>query len=210
KVVDWTAYKHLEVLNCTCGIWSSGSAEDYTSIISITGEPLITTMSLNPNDPAFSKTRDFVIPPQAKSGYGLWQNQKERTRLRCEHLDYWNSTAEKTGTGRSVDAMIGPMAAWAPPPHGMNSSGDYTMMWNALDYPSLALPVTTVDPELDKVKPPHQFLSEDDEAAYALYEGPELFKDAPIGLQVVGRTGEDEAVIAMGEIIDKALKESKK
>ncbi|KIJ25609.1 hypothetical protein M422DRAFT_55911 [Sphaerobolus stellatus SS14] len=191
----------------------SGSAEDYASVTSITGEPLITTMSLNPNDPTFSKTRNFLIPPQAKSAYGLWQIQKERTRLRCEHLDYWNSTAEKTGTGRPVDAIIGPMAAWAPPPHGMNSSADYTMMWNALDYPSLAFPVTTVDPKLDKVKPPHQFLSEDDEAAYALFildEGPELFKDAPIGLQVVGRTGEDEAVIAMGEIIDKALKESKK
>ncbi|KAG6896138.1 hypothetical protein C0993_008733 [Termitomyces sp. T159_Od127] len=40
----------------------------------------------------------------------------------------------------------------------------------------------------------------------ALVDEPETFKDAPIGFQVVGRTHEDEAVIAMAEIVDAALK----
>jgi len=37
-------------------------------------------------------------------------------------------------------------------------------------------------------------------------DDPETFKDAPICIQVIGKTLEDEAVIAMGEIVDLALK----
>lgn len=35
---------------------------------------------------------------------------------------------------------------------------------------------------------------------------PEVFRDAPVGLQLVGRTLEEESVIAMTEIVDAALK----
>jgi len=37
-------------------------------------------------------------------------------------------------------------------------------------------------------------------------DDPETFKDAPICIQVIGKTLEEEAVIAMGEIVDLALK----
>ena len=37
-------------------------------------------------------------------------------------------------------------------------------------------------------------------------DDPETFKDAPICIQVVGKTLEEEAVIAIGEIVDSALK----
>lgn len=38
---------------------------------------------------------------------------------------------------------------------------------------------------------------------------PELFDNAPVGLQLVGRCQEEEAVIAMTEIVDAALKQAK-
>ena len=95
------------------------------------------------------------------------------------------------------------------------------MAWSALDLPSLAFPVTTVDPVLDVPKPPHDFLSDIDKVIYELCKSyfeiimlyfhcdvadtPERFKDAPVGLQVLARPQEDEAVLGMGEIIDKAL-----
>jgi amidase len=41
-----------------------------------------------------------------------------------------------------------------------------------------------------------------------LSDKPETFKDAPISIQVVGRTLEEEAVIAMSEIVDAALKKA--
>lgn len=95
------------------------------------------------------------------------------------------------------------------------------MVWNALDFPGLVFPVTTVDPVLDTPKPAHDFLSDTDKLIYELCKSnfeiiklyfhydvadtPERFKDAPVGLQVLARPQEDEAVLGMGEIIDKAL-----
>jgi amidase len=43
-----------------------------------------------------------------------------------------------------------------------------------------------------------------------IIDHPDKFKDAPLCIQVVGRTLEEEAVIAMGEIVDLALKSQMK
>ena len=40
------------------------------------------------------------------------------------------------------------------------------MVWNLLDYPACAFPVTKVDPVLDRPKPAHKFLSEADQKIY--------------------------------------------
>ena len=44
-------------------------------------------------------------------------------------------------------------------------------------------------------------------SVFSLPDDPELFHGLPIGLQLVGRTLEEEAVIAMTEIVDRALKD---
>ena len=43
-----------------------------------------------------------------------------------------------------------------------------------------------------------------------LDDSPETFKNAPVALQLVGQCQEDEAVIAMTEIVDAALKAKQK
>lgn len=47
-------------------------------------------------------------------------------------------------------------------------NADYTIVWNVLDCPALAFPVTTVDPVLDASKRAHEFLSDDDIAIYEM------------------------------------------
>jgi amidase len=54
------------------------------------------------------------------AAYELWQIQKARRDLRQEYLAHWAKTAEVTETGRPVDAIIAPCAAYAAPPHGLN------------------------------------------------------------------------------------------
>lgn len=39
-----------------------------------------------------------------------------------------------------------------------------------------------------------------------LADDPDLFHGLPVGLQLIGRTQEEEAVIAMTEVVDRALK----
>jgi amidase len=102
------------------------------------------------------------------------------------------------------------------------------MIWNALDYTALVLPTgLSVDPVLDAKKPAHTFYNSLDKANYNFcmefsfivfhlalissicVDDPQSFKDAPICIQIIGRTLEEEAVIAMGEIVDSALKKPK-
>ena len=102
------------------------------------------------------------------------------------------------------------------------------MVWNVLDYTALVLPTgLSVDPVLDAKEPAHIFYNDLDKKNYdfcmenlfifpstslsyshnPMYvDDPETFKDAPICIQVVGKTLEEEAVIAIGEIVDSALK----
>lgn len=102
------------------------------------------------------------------------------------------------------------------------------MVWNTLNYPACAFPVTTVDPVQDPVQPRDKFLGEQDKENHAVCmstvrlldalaaahnplfpDNPETYKNAPVGLQLAGQTLEDEAVVAMTEIVDKCLKEYK-
>ncbi|KAG1755245.1 general amidase [Suillus paluster] len=203
KVVDWKPIKHRLLGEVTRDIWNAASAEDFMITTSVTGEPIIATMELD----------DVVASslPQKSGGitaYQLWQVQKLRQNIRKEYLDHWEATASETGTGRPVDAIICPAAPYAATPHGKNCYGYYTMVWNALDYPAAIFPVTTVDPILDGKELTHDFYDEIDKKVYEMYD-PEKFKNAPVGLQLVGRTLEEEAVIRMTEIVDAALAAAK-
>jgi len=134
----------------------------------------------------------------------LWQLHKEKRNLRKAYLDHWEATVSQAGTGRPVDAIIAPVAPYTAVPHGLNSDAFYTTLFNILDYACVGFPVTLADKDLDIADPPHEFRNHEDEAVYRMYV-PELFHGLPVGLQLVGRTQEEEGIIAMAEIVDKAL-----
>ena len=67
------------------------------------------------------------------SAYEVWQVQKRKLGLRQEYLDHWNSTVSLTGTGRPVDAIISPMAAYVAPPHGKNKCVLFPIWNNSAD-----------------------------------------------------------------------------
>jgi len=134
----------------------------------------------------------------------LWDLHKERRKLMKEYLDQWEATRSKTGTRRPVDAIISPAAAYPAPRHGHNSDAFYTSLWNTLDYSAVTFPVTTVDPALDVQVHREVFHNHEDEHVYHWYD-PHLFKDAPVGLQVVGWPYEEEAVLTITSIVIDAL-----
>ncbi|KAF9241345.1 general amidase [Melanogaster broomeanus] len=201
-VIEWKPIKHRELGDITRAIWNAGSTEDFTVTASRTGEPVISTM-LPDNGEAI--TDPFRSRRGGITAYQLWQVQKTKSDLRTQYLEHWNKTAEETGTGRPVDAIICPAAPYAAPPHGRNLYTNYTTVWNGLDYPASVFPVTTVDPALDLKKARESFVDDFDQRNHESYD-PEVFKNAPVCLQLVGRTLEEEGVIAMTEIVDAALK----
>ncbi|KAJ3760549.1 general amidase [Lentinula raphanica] len=216
KVIDWKPSKHAEMHKCLGDIWAAGAADDYSAVTALVGEPVIPSMSLESEIPVVDiiDNLDRVITPSV-SAYQLWQMHKKKRILREEYLQLWENTVRMTGTGRAVDAIIAPAAPYTASPNlanpicvlhvNIDMTGQYTMVWNVLDYSTLVIPVSKVDSSIDLAKAPHVFYNEDDKTNYDIYN-PVHFANAPITVQLVGRTLEEEAVIAMGEIVDTALK----
>ncbi|KAI9063035.1 general amidase [Trametes sanguinea] len=201
KVIEWKSLRHAEYVAIARSTWLADGSEDYNSCLT-TGEPLINSMmpGADPNDvPAFR------IPRKPLTAFQQWQLNKERRALRKAYLDRWEATASETGTGRPIDALICPVAPYAAVPHGQTRSSIYTIIWNTLDYPALVIPVTAVDTQVD-VKPNREsFWSDEDRAVHEMYD-PKICQGLPVGIQLVGPTLQEEAVLGAGEVVDAALK----
>lgn len=66
-----------------------------------------------------------------------------------EYMDYWNSTAALTGTGRPVDGLFCPLASHAAVIPAQYENVGYTSFVNVLDYSSISIPVTFADKTVD-------------------------------------------------------------
>jgi amidase len=93
-------------------------------------------------------------------------NNVAQRELKKEYLDYWNSTASKTSTGKPVDGVISPAAPFAAARPGMYAYYGYTTWVNLLDYTSVVIPVTEVKAELDPVDANYKPLNAEDKICY--------------------------------------------
>jgi amidase len=82
------------------------------------------------------------------------------------YMEYWNSTAELTGTGRPVDGLICPCAPHAAVIPQKYRHVGYSSFVNLLDYTSVVFPVTRADKTIDVSRPRNDFLSEVDRLVY--------------------------------------------
>lgn len=120
-------------------------------------------------------------------------------------LASWEATRDQTGTGRPVDALLCPPAPYPSFRHDDKQDIFYTGICNLCDWPAAVFPVTKVDPAVDKPVERTDFLSDFDRLNYERYDAT-VYKDIPVSMQLIGRKGEDEAVIRMMEIAVAALK----
>jgi amidase len=93
-------------------------------------------------------------------------NNVAQRELKKQYLDYWNSTASKTSTGKPVDAVICPAAPFPASRPGMYAYYGYTTWVNLLDYTSVVIPVTDVKAELDPVDMDYKPLNAEDKICY--------------------------------------------
>ncbi|KAJ7644233.1 general amidase [Roridomyces roridus] len=207
KVIDWEPHRHLEIYKNAETIFAADGGHDYRQQTQGV-EPLIQTMSPSTTSHASALdgplVKSLVGELYHREAYDLWQLHTEKRELRKSHLDHWQATVSRTGTGRPVDAIISPAVAYTAVPHGLNTDSFYTTLCNALDYSCSVFPVTFVDPDLDDPHPPHRFYNHEDEHIYNFYDS-DLFPGCPVALQLIGGTQEEEAVIGMTEIVVAAL-----
>ncbi|KAG5352688.1 hypothetical protein C0989_001030 [Termitomyces sp. Mn162] len=125
KVIDWESHRHLEIYKNAETIFVADGGHDYHVQCELSGEPLITTMlpedETHPSGLSEPFVKTLVGEASHLSAYDLWQLQKEKRDLRKSHLDHWERTVSRTGTGRPVDAIISPAVAYTAVPHGLNT-----------------------------------------------------------------------------------------
>ncbi|ORX35483.1 amidase signature domain-containing protein [Kockovaella imperatae] len=190
-VTDWEPFKMEEAAASWMDILNADGGKDLKQHLALSGEPRL-------ND-----VLDRSVTERSVSEY--WRLCHRRTTLMKESLDHWMSTATTTPTQRPVDAIVAPVAGCVPMRHDEPLLGNYTTFCNLMDYTTALMPVTKVLPHIDTRPPSHEFYSSADQDNYTRYD-PELYRDGGVGIQIIGKRYEEEAVIRMTEIADQALK----
>jgi amidase len=137
EVITWAPPSH-KVLNDTgFNSWVFDGGRDVREAFALSGEPMAKQVSLYAKE-----MKEFTATEIAET------NVKMR-KLKKEYMDYWTSTTIDTSTGRRVDAVISPLAPWPAARETRYKYYGYSTWVNALDYTSVAFPVTNVDASID-------------------------------------------------------------
>lgn len=157
----------------------------HRKLLAESGEPLkkLTKWSLNFGDGA--------------KAYSVAENRQLnmiRDKLRQEYTRYL--------VDNKVDFILSPSYNNVAPRPGAVYNWSYTSLFNILDLPTLAFQSGVFqDPSIDKWDlKDYKFRSALEELELSGYD-PELFKGAPVGLQLSGKRYFDEEVVAAGKTI---------
>jgi amidase len=156
-------------------------------------------------------------PSTELSAPDVYANHLVRNGLQVE---YQRLLKEAAHEGPKIDVIVCPVAAHPANPHGKWITNSYTAIFSLLDYPAVVLPVTTVDPKQDvpdenwsRRQPYPKIDSQAPEYGDAelqdLYADADVFKNAPIGIQLVGRRLQEEVLLSIAQVVDKLLPESR-
>ncbi|TVY80709.1 putative amidase [Lachnellula suecica] len=105
----------------------------------------------------------------------------------------------------NIDAIVMPPAAHTTIPHDTGTTLSYTGLWNYLDYPAVVIPVDRIRDSDAADDLSHAKYGPEDQKVYSLYSGPELYRDAPICIQVIGYKYADEALASTAAVLDSII-----
>ncbi|KAH8816091.1 amidase signature domain-containing protein [Xylogone sp. PMI_703] len=201
-VIDWAPPSHEIALKLCGEVWIYDGGADVHEIFDRTGEPIQEGVK---NLLGAKRSEQYNASRIADVNVRKRQFQKQ-------YMEYWNSTAAKTGTGRPVDAVISPLApfpaAIKDTIKGLRMPPAYSMFVNLLDYTASVFPVTNADKNIDVVDKGYTPKNEYDKKVYEGYD-PEIFDGAHVALQLVGRRHQEERILTLTEIISEALPKGK-
>ncbi|KAF4541784.1 Acetamidase [Lasiodiplodia hormozganensis] len=196
EVVEWTPYKHDLAWEIIASLYFSDGGREEAAAIDASGEPWRPLSKFILKENPHVPKEPYTIPE-------VWRLTKLREQYRTEYAAHWNATATKDDGSDMVDVILCPVGPGAAPPVDNAKYWGYTSQWNLLDYPSLVFPVTEVDTTVDVKDEAYQPRNDQDAFNHQLYD-PEVYRDAPVCLQLVGRPFDDEKVLqAMEYIVDK-------
>ncbi|OCL15205.1 amidase [Glonium stellatum] len=194
KVIQWEPPSHFEACDIHQSFIRADGGADLWKQLGLLHEPLIHQLA-----------ELFGTGPVEPTPLLEYQaNSLKRKDYSARYMEYWNSTAEKTGTGRAVDAVILPVAPHAAVISGKFYHYGYSEIVNLLDYTSVAIPVTRADKTLDPFDSNYKYMNSVDHQNWADYD-PEIYDGAPAGVQLMGRRFDEERMISVAGIVIDAL-----
>ncbi len=139
--------------------WTYDGGADIHNALGLSGEPMVSQIS-----GMYGKKRDEA------SASKISANNIAKREYQKDYMEYWNSTAHLTTTGRPVDAMIAPLAPFAAARPDRYKYYGYSNIYNTLDYTSCVVPVTNVDKEVDVVNKSFKPVSQQDKDTQEDYD----------------------------------------
>ncbi|KAI9718694.1 MAG: hypothetical protein M1812_003868 [Candelaria pacifica] len=194
KVLEWDPPSHQRGNDLCMKTWMFDGGKDVHGAFALSGEPPARQVSDGYGTEPFAESSGSEIAAVNVAKRG-WQK---------EYMDYWNSTEKLTGTGRSVDAVIAPIAPFAAALPEKFSYYGYSTFVNILDYTSAVIPITTSNKAIDIVDVNYEPLNEKDRTVWEGYD-PEVYDGAYVAVQLVGRRLQEEKVLALAELVGNAI-----
>ncbi|KIW57597.1 hypothetical protein PV05_06136 [Exophiala xenobiotica] len=190
KIIEWKPPSHARLLDIALKTWVYDGGKDVHGAFALSGEPMAVQIK-----GAFGDK-----PKEEMTASQIAANNVAKRRFQKEYLDYWNSTAQETGTGEPVDGFICPLAPYpAARPEKYLYYG-YSVFVNGLDYTTVVLPVTTADKTKDQYSKGYSPINDQDKKAFDDYDA-DIYDGAHVSVQIVGRRFTEEKMLAIAEYV---------
>ena len=208
KVIEWTPPSHRHIVDILEKCWAFDGGKDARDAFALSGE-----------EPA---SQVLVMDTPQFNASQIMETMVAKREACKEYMEYWNSTVDKTGTGRPVDAIICPLAPFPAARPGKFTWYGYSVFVNLLDYTAVVLPATKVDQNVDKVDSSYDAPggkadqeTQDDcefdrsvviECLLTFIDDPEIYHGANVSVQLVGRRLQEEKMLALAEYVGQTLR----
>jgi len=197
EVINWKPLDHKLSWDLIVKLYLLDAGQEYKETMEHSGEPAVymTNWML-----AHSEKRESYTVAET------FQLNREREAFRAKALAHWNATANYTGVGRPVDAILCPVAPTLAPPHDSTRWWGYTSYWNLLDYPGVVFPSGFLAKEECYLNSKLPIARNSTEEYIHAQWSPETYEGAPISLQLIGRRHEEEKLLAMLDRLEDAVR----
>ncbi|KAJ5773234.1 hypothetical protein N7457_008130 [Penicillium paradoxum] len=185
RVVEWKPPSHATAVEIFDKTFDMDGGADFKYHFGLSGEP---------RAPQVIGTHSGV----QMTAFEIAALNVAKREYQKAYMDYWNSTAQLTGTGRPVDGLLCPLAPHAAVLPNEYKSVGYTAFVNVLDYTSITIPVTFADKRIDVLSASGSV--EGSENIHWDYDA-EAYDGAPVGVQLVGRRLQEEKIFTLGEYL---------
>ena len=102
QIIEWNPPSHKRGYEIITRSWIYDGGADIHNALELSGEPMVSQIA-----GLYGKKRE------EDSASNIAANNIAKRDYQKEYMEYWNSTARSTSTGRPVDAFIAPLAPFA-------------------------------------------------------------------------------------------------